>query len=163
MPPSYVHKPPALFSLRDLRNFLLAATSSSWAAHTSQIHRTLLASSLPPFLNTSSLPAPVIKCPGGLLIPSPSALALCSTLLLFHSSFDRNFYDRQSMVRAYVPLAPHWEAKIIIFRIELFCWHEACTNAPALFGIQITKVRCITLRAPREGNRATPLKCCDSV
>ena len=53
--------------------------------HTSHMHRTLLASSPPPFLNTSSLPAPVIKCPGGLLIPSPSALALCSTLLLFLS------------------------------------------------------------------------------
>ena len=33
----------------------------------------------------SSLPASVIKCPGGLLIPSPSALALCSTFLLFLS------------------------------------------------------------------------------
>ena len=55
--------------------------------HTSHIHRTLLVSSPPPFLNTSSLPAPVIKCPGGLLIPSPSALALCSTLLLFLSFF----------------------------------------------------------------------------
>ena len=29
--------------------------------------------------------APVIRCPGGLLIPSPSALALCSTILLFLS------------------------------------------------------------------------------
>jgi len=54
---------------RDLRNFSLAATSSS----------------SPPFLIISSLPAPVIQCPGGLLIPSPSALALCSTLLLFIS------------------------------------------------------------------------------
>ena len=60
-------------------------TSSSWAAHTSHIHRTLLASYPPPFLNTSSLPAPVIKCPGGLLIPWPSALALCSTLIFFFS------------------------------------------------------------------------------
>ena len=70
-----------LFSPRDLRNCLLAATSPS--PHTSHIHRTLLVSSPPPFLNTSSLPAPVIKCPGGLLIPSPSALALCSTLVHF--------------------------------------------------------------------------------
>jgi hypothetical protein len=61
--------------------------SSSLSPHTSHIHRTLLVSSPPPFLNTSSLPAPVIKCPGGLLIPSPSALALCSTLLLFLSFF----------------------------------------------------------------------------
>ena len=53
--------------------------------HTSHIHRTLLTSSPPPFRITSSLPALVIKCPGGLLIPSPSALALCSTLLLFLS------------------------------------------------------------------------------
>ena len=54
------------------------------AAHTSHIHRTrtLIASYPPPFLNTSSLPAPVIKCAGGLLIPSPSALALCGTFAL---------------------------------------------------------------------------------
>src|SRR6056300_162548 len=53
--------------------------------NTSHIHRTLLTSSPPPFRITSSLPALVIKCPGGLLIPSPSALALRSTLLLFLS------------------------------------------------------------------------------
>ena len=68
-----------LLSPRDLRNCLLAATSSS--PHTSHIHRTILVSSPPPFVNTSSLPAPVIN--EGLLIPSPSALALCSTLLHF--------------------------------------------------------------------------------
>ena len=34
------------------------------------MHCSLLASSPPPFLNTSSLPAPVIKCPGVLFIPS---------------------------------------------------------------------------------------------
>ena len=45
----------------------------------------LLASSPPPFLNTSSLPAPEIKCPVGLLFQWPSALAICSTLLLFLS------------------------------------------------------------------------------
>ena len=61
------------------------AALSPWAAHTSHTHRTLLASSPPPFLNTSPLPAPVVKCPGSLLIPSPSALALCSTLRLFLS------------------------------------------------------------------------------
>ena len=61
------------------------AALSPWAAHTHHTACTLLASSPPPFLNTSSLPAPVIKCPWGLLIPSPSALALCSTLLLFLS------------------------------------------------------------------------------
>ena len=43
----------------------------------------ILTSSPPPFLITCSLPALVIKCPGGLLTSSPSALALCSTLLLF--------------------------------------------------------------------------------
>src|SRR6056300_1673134 len=81
-----------LFSPRDLRNCLLAATGSS--PHTSHIHRTLLVSSPPPFLNTSSLPAPVIKCPGGLLIPSPSALALCSTLLLFLSiTLSRRYFS----------------------------------------------------------------------
>ena len=56
--------------------------------HGPHTHHTYIApfsprdSSPPPFLNTSSLPAPAIKCPWGLLIPSPSALALCSTLLL---------------------------------------------------------------------------------
>ena len=59
--------------------------TAPWAAHTSHMHRTLLTSSPPPFRITSSLPALVIKCPGGLLIPSPSTLALCSTLLLFLS------------------------------------------------------------------------------
>jgi hypothetical protein len=39
-----------LFSPRDLRNCLLAATGSS--PHTSHIHRTLLVSSPPPFLHT---------------------------------------------------------------------------------------------------------------
>src|SRR6056300_308777 len=39
--------------------------------HGPHMHRTLLASSPPPFLNTSSFPA-LFKCPGGLLIPSPS-------------------------------------------------------------------------------------------
>ena len=40
---------------------------------------------------SSSLPTPVIKCPGGRLIESPLALALCSTLflLLFHALSPR--------------------------------------------------------------------------
>ena len=51
--------------------------------HTS--HASRLLSSPSNFLISSSLSAPVIRCPGGLLIPSPSTLAPCSTILLFLS------------------------------------------------------------------------------
>jgi hypothetical protein len=73
-----------------IHSILSTAALSTWVAYTSHTTRTLLASSPPSLLITSSLPFPYLGaqgCTGGYLIQSPLALAPCSTcfLLLSHT------------------------------------------------------------------------------